>query len=229
MANIDVLLNLQPAHNLSHVLRQEKQLSDIIIDGPGGIRIVPAASGISHMARLSTTENAALVIAFSSLPYDVDTLIIDTAAGISASMLTFCAAAREVLVVVCDEPTSVSDAFATIKVLHQEHGVHRFRIVANKTDSAQQGLELYNTLARIADRELDVLMDFCGSIPMDTHLQQSVREQCAVVNAYPRSRAAQAFSKLALRVTRWPKPENPDGHLEFFVERLIKISNKSGY
>lgn len=228
MANIDVLLDLQAEHNLSHVINEEKELQDIIINGPGGIKIVPAATGTSYMARLSNAENAALVHAFSTLPYDVDTLIIDTAAGITSTMLTFCEAAREVMVVVCDEPTSISDAYATIKVLKQEHGVHRFRVVANKTESSQQGLELYNKLARVADRELDVLLDFSGSIPMDTQLLQSVREQCAVVSAYPRSRSAQAFKKLALRVDRWPLPENPDGHLEFFVERLIKISNKSG-
>lgn len=228
MANINVLLDLKAEHDLSHVISAEKELQDIVIDGPGGIKVVPAASGTSHMARLSMGENAALVNAFNTLPYDVDTLIIDTAAGITSSMLTFCEASREVMVVICDEPTSISDAFSTIKVLNQEHGVHRFRVVANKTDSAQHGLEMYNKLARLADRELDVLLDFSGGIPMDAHLLQSVREQCAVVSAYPRSRSAQAFRKLASRVNRWPTPENPDGHLEFFVERLIKISNLAG-
>ncbi|MCB1757282.1 MAG: P-loop NTPase [Gammaproteobacteria bacterium] len=226
MANIDVLLNLKAEHNLSHVIHEEKQLQDIILDGPGGIKIVPAASGISKMAKLSSAENAALVNAFSTLPYDIDTLIIDTAAGITPSMLTFCEASKEVMVVVCDEPTSISDAYATIRVLNQEHGVQRFRVVANKIESSQQGLELYNKLARIADQELDVLLDFSGSIPLDAHLQKSVREQSAVVSSYPRSRAALAFKKLASRVNRWPKPDNPDGHLEFFVERLLKISNK---
>ncbi len=228
LSNIDVLLDLKIEHNLSHVLRDEKKLQDVVVEGPGGVKIVPSASGISKMARLSNAENAALVNAFSELPYDIDTLIIDTAAGITASMLTFCEAAKEVVVVVCDEPTSISDAMSTIRVLNQEHGVHRFRVVANKTESAQHGLDLYSKLARLADKELDVLLDFSVSIPMDVHLQKSVKEQCAVVIQYPRSRAALAFRKLAARVNRWPKPEAPDGHLEFFVERLIKISNKSG-
>ncbi|MDO6460418.1 P-loop NTPase [Granulosicoccaceae sp. 1_MG-2023] len=224
MANIDVLLDLQSEHNLADVLEGNKELAEIVMDGPAGIKVVPASSGMSRMGRLSTAENAALVNAFSTLPYDVDTLIVDTAAGITGSMLTFCEAAREVMIVACDEPTSISDAFSTIRVLNREHGVHRFRIVANKTESAQQGLDVYNKLARRADSELDVLLDFSGSIPLDAHLQKSVREQRAVVEAYPRSRSAQAFQKLANRVDRWPAPENPDGHLEFFVERLIKIS-----
>ena len=224
MANIDIMLDLHSEHNLSHVLEGHKELHDIVLDGPCGIKVVPASSGISRMAKLTTTENAALVNAFNSLPYDIVTLIVDTAAGIPGSMLTFCEAAREVMIVACDEPTSITDAFSTIRVLNREHGVHRFRVVANKTESAQQGLDIYNKLARLADSELDVLLDFSGSIPLDAHLQKSVREQRAVVDAYPRSRSAQAFQKLASRVDRWPTPENPDGHLEFFVERLIKIS-----
>ncbi len=228
LANIDVMLDLKVEHNLSHVIREEKRLEDIIVDGPDGIKIVPSSSGVSKMAQLSSAENAGLVHAFGSLPYDFDTLIIDTAAGITNSMLTFCEASREVLLVVCDEPTSIADAFATVSVLNKEHGVRRFRVVANKTESAQQGLDLYNKLVRMTDNDLDVLLDFNGSIPMDAHLQKSIREQSAVVNAYPRSRASLAFKKLANRVDRWPTPETPDGRLEFFVERLIKISNKSG-
>jgi flagellar biosynthesis protein FlhG len=140
-------------------------------------------------------------------------------------MLAFCEASREVVVVVCDEPASLSDAYSTIKVLNQEHGVQRFRVVANKTESTQQGLDLYSRLARLADKELDVLLDFSGSIPLDAHLQKSVCEQKAVVDAYPRSRSALAFKKLASKVSRWPKPEDAGGRLEFFVERLLKISN----
>ncbi len=228
MANIDVLLNLDVPHNLSHIITAERELRDIIVEGPCGIKVVPAASGISKMARLTDAQNAALVNAFSTLPYDIDTLIIDTAAGITDSMLTFCEAAREVMVVVCDEPTSISDTIATVRVLNNEHGVHRFRVVANKVESSQQGLDLYSKLVRIADQEMDAVLDFCGSIPADIHIQKSICEQCAVVDAYPRARSALAFKKLAAKVSRWPKPESPDGRIEFFVERLLKISKTAG-
>ncbi len=228
MANIDVLLALDIDQNLSHVIESEVALNDIIVDGPCGIKVVPAASGIANMASLNNMQNTALINAFSSLPYDIDTLIVDTASGISNTMLTFCEAAREILIVVCDEPTSISDAVATIKVLNSDHNIHRFRVIANKVESSQQGLDLYNKLIRTADKAMDVLLDFTGSIPLDEQLRRSIREQCSVVDAYPRARSSLAFKKVASKVKRWPKPDSPDGRIEFFVERLIKISNIGG-
>ncbi len=192
------------------------------------MKIVPASRGVSNMARLDEAQNAAVINAFSTLPYDIDTLFVDTAAGMSNTMLTFCEAAREIMIVVCDEPTSLSDALATIRVLNNDHDVHRFRVIANKVESSQQGLNLYNRLVRSAEKSMDILLDFIGSIPMDIQLQKSICEQSAVVDAYPRARSSLAFKKIASKIKHWPKPDSPDGRIEFFVERLIKIPNITG-
>jgi len=225
LANIDVLLGLHPEKNLSHVIDGERTLEEVIVTGPSGIMVVPASSGVKRLAELSTIENAGLIRAFSELTHDVDTLIIDTAAGINESVTSFSRAAQEVVVVVCDEPASITDAYALIKVLNVEYGIQRFRVLANQAHSAQEGRELFNKISRVTERYLDVTLEFMGAIPYDDYLRKAVRKQRAVVQAYPRSRSSMAFKNLAQKTDRWPVPSAAGGHLEFFVERLIQSHN----
>lgn len=225
LANIDVLLGLHPDKNLSHVIDGERSLEEIIITGPSGIMVVPASSGVKRLAELSTMENAGLIRAFSELSHEVDTLIIDTAAGINESVTSFSRAAQEVVVVVCDEPASITDAYALIKVLNVDYGIQRFRVLANQAHSAQEGRELFNKISRVTDRYLDVTLEFMGAVPHDDYLKKAVRKQRAVVQAYPRSRSSMAFKNLAQKTEKWPVPSAAGGHLEFFVERLIQSHN----
>ncbi len=225
LANIDVLLGLHPEKNLSHVIDGERTLEEVIVTGPSGIMVVPASSGVKRLAELSTIENAGLIRAFSELTHDVDTLIIDTAAGINESVTSFSRAAQEVVVVVCDEPASITDAYALIKVLNVEYGIQRFRVLANQAHSAQEGRELFNKISRVTERYLDVTLEFMGAIPYDDYLRKAVRKQRAVVQAYPRSRSSMAFKNLAQKTDKWPVPSAAGGHLEFFVERLIQSHN----
>lgn len=228
LANIDVMLGLYPEYDLSHVLRGERDLEEVIVTGPLGIQIVPAASGMQQMATLSRAEHAGLIRAFSDIGNDIDVLIVDTAAGISDTVVSFSCAAQEVIVVVCDEPASITDAYALIKLLNREHGVSRFRILANMVRSAQEGRELYKTMCRVADRYLDVMLNYVGSIPYDNDLRKAVKGQKSIVQAFPRSRASQAFKNLAKKADNWPVPVGVSGHLQFFVERLIQYSNHNG-
>ena len=222
LANVDVLLGLHASHTLSDVLDGVRTLEEIIISGPGGIKIVPGSSGIQRMAGLTPLQQAGLIRAFSELSHRIDVLLIDTAAGISDSVINLTKAAQEILVVVCDEPASITDAYATIKVLNRDHGVHRFRIVANMVQSAQEGRDLYSKLLNVTDKFLDVQLDFMGVVPFDDFLRRSVQKQKAVVDAYPRSKAALAFKTLAQKADKWPVPQNAGGHVEFFIERLIQ-------
>ena len=227
LANLDVMLGLHPQYNLSHVLSGKRNLEEIILTGPAGVRIVPAASGIQNMAELSPAQHAGLIRAFSELSHTMDVLMIDTAAGISDSVVSFTKAAQEVLVVVCDEPTSLTDAYALIKLLSRDHGVFRFRIVANMVGSIQEGRDLFSKLTRVTDKFLDVMLDFVGVVPYDEYLRKSVRKQRAVVEAFPRSKASLAFKEMAKRIDNWPIPSSAGGHVEFFVERLIQAGQSS--
>lgn len=225
LANVDIMLGVKPIYNLSHVISGERTLEEILVEGPGGIRIVPAASGIKKMAELTPMENAGLIRAFSELSYDIDVLVIDTAAGISDSVVAFAKASNEVVVVVCDEPASLTDAYAMIKVLNRDYGVQRFRVLTNMTHSAQEARDLFNKLVTVTDRYLDATLINMGSIPYDDYLRKAIKKQQPVVGAYPRSRSAMAFKNLAQKADKWPRPDAAAGHLEFFVERLIRSSH----
>ncbi|WP_090207550.1 P-loop NTPase [Ectothiorhodospira magna] len=225
LANVDVLLGLQPKSNLYHVLNGECSLEDILLEGPGGMLIVPAASGIARMADLEPAQHVGIIRAFSELSHPLDVLVVDTAAGLQDSVTSFCRAAQEVLVVVCDEPASITDAYALIKVLYRDHGLMRFRILANmvRNDNDNEGRTLFKKLVAVCDRFLeDVILDYVGAVPHDDMLRKAVQRRKTVLDAYPSSPAARAFRGIAGRIDQWPMPKAARGGIEFFVERLIK-------
>ncbi|HEX7036012.1 MAG TPA: MinD/ParA family protein [Pseudomonadales bacterium] len=221
LANVDVLLGLKPTHTLKDVLDGECGLADVIVEGPQGLEIVPAASGMQEMAQLGTREHAGLISAFSAIAHRLDVLVIDTAAGIGHGVMSFLCAAQEVIVVVCDEPTSITDAYALIKVLNQSYGIDRVRVVVNMIRADEDARSAYAKLKNVTDRFLDVQLLHAGSIAYDDHLRRAVQKQRAVVDAYPTCRVSQDFMRLASEVDGWPIPAMARGHLEFFVEQLV--------
>jgi flagellar biosynthesis protein FlhG len=136
-------------------------------------------------------------------------------------VLSFSRAAQDVVVVVCDEPTSITDAYALIKVLSREHGVYKFKIVANMVRSLREGQELFAKLSKVTDRFLDVSMELVATIPYDENMRKSTRRQKVIVELFPNSPAAVAFKTLATKAVKWPIPNQPSGHLEFFIEKLV--------
>ena len=221
LANVDVLLGLEPAFDLQHVISGEKSLDEIIVEGPLGIHVIPASSGVERMAELTSVEHASLISAFSDLKQPIDVLIVDTAAGIADGVVSFAKACQEVVVVVCDEPTSLTDAYALIKVLSMRHGIKQFQILANMVKDESQGLNLYEKLLNTTDRFLEVGLKYLGTVPFDEQLRRAVQSQKAVVEAYPRSPAAKALIKISEKISRWPLPDQATGFLQFFVERLL--------
>jgi len=221
LANLDILLGVATRDTIADVLHGDCSIRDILVDGPAGIKIVPATSGDQAMVSLGPREHAGLIHAFSELSDDIDVLIIDTASGISEMVISLVSAAQENLMVVTNEPTSITDAYAMMRILNQKHGVHRFNVVANMVRSQQEGREIFSKLTKVTDRFLDVALQFSGCVPFDDCLRKAVMRQKPVVDAYPRSKAALAFRTLANKVDSWPVPSTPRGHLEFFVDRLV--------
>lgn len=222
LANVDVFLGLSPRHTMAHVLSGERTLEEIIIESPQGFQVVPGASGVAELANLSAAGHLGLVQAFSALSSRLDTLIVDTSAGISHSVIQFTQAAQHVLLVVCDEPASMTDAYALTKVMSRNHGITTFRVLANMVRAPGEGENLFRKLERVTGRFLDVTLDYIGEIPDDPYLRRAIREQRPVVAAFPASPASRAFKKLALKADKWPVPNCPRGNLEFFVERLVR-------
>jgi flagellar biosynthesis protein FlhG len=136
-------------------------------------------------------------------------------------VLSFSKASQDIIMVVCDEPTSLTDAYALIKILNKEHGVFRFKIVANMVRSMREGDELFSKLSKVTNRFLDVALELVAVIPFDENVRKSVRKQKAIVEAFPTSPAAMAIRRLAKKAIEWPIPNQPGGHLEFFLEQLV--------
>lgn len=227
LANVDVLLGLQPRLNLSHVVSGEADLESTMLRGPNGIRIVPASSGNFSMTDLPAASQAAIIQAFNDLSVQPDILIVDTAAGISPSVARFVQAAEHVLVVVQDEPASLTDAYALIKVFSQHYGISRFNVITNQSTTASAGRRLFEKLSRVTDAYLDVVLRHVGDVPNDRYLVKAVQEQRAVADAYPMSASGEAFRKISGTLDRLPVRETPNGGLQFFFERLLGIPTEA--
>lgn len=221
LASINLMFGLQAERTLRDVVRGTHALDEIILDGPAGLKIVPGSSGFLDMARLSAPQHAGIVRAFGDLERDVDVLLVDTAPGISDCVLQFAGAAHYPLIVVRDEPASLADAYAIIKLLCKERGARELAVVTNQTRH-ESGRVLYARLERAVERFLPVTLTHAGNIPSDERMAQSVKSRRPVVAASPRSLSALALKQLAARIDAWPTRVEAQGRLEFFVERLLR-------
>jgi len=222
LANVDVLLGLKTRLNLEHVMAGQCALEDVIQTASSGLRVVPATSGSVNMATLSRAQHAGLIGAFSELLEPVDVLLVDTAAGLGDGVVTFSEAAQRVVVLVCDEPASLTDAYGLIKVLSRRQPGCRFEIVANRVESAAEGRELHEKLMRVCHRFLGITPAYLGYLPEDEFVRQAIRRQATVVEAFPSSPAARAFQRIARAIDAWDAPLHARGGVEFFMERLVR-------
>ncbi|BCA95856.1 site-determining protein [Legionella antarctica] len=221
LANVDIMLGLHTKYNLSHVIQGICHLSDIILQGPNGIRVIPAASGTEFMTQLTQAEHAGIIDAFNELTDDLDYMIIDTAAGISDTVLSFARSSQELIVVVCDEPTSLTDAYALIKVMSKRYEWIHFHVLANMVRSLKDGRDLFNKLFRVSEQFLDVHLNYLGAIPFDENVHKAVKKQKPVLVAYPDSPATASLRELAEAVNNWPFKPLLGGNTSFFLERLV--------
>lgn len=221
LANIDVLLKLKPLRNLSHVIEGECELKDILIDGPNNIRIIPASSGIKMMHQLTPAQNAGLIHAFDELEDSTDFLIVDTAGGLSDSVVRFCSAAQEILVVVCNDPASIADAYALIKTLNRDFRVQRFQVVVNKVQTDAEGCDLFERLRAVTEQFLDVVLNLKTIIPHDENILRAARQRQPYFSTYPGSKSIKSFKKLACGVDKQNRVVRANGGLSFFAEQMI--------
>lgn len=224
LANVDVLLGLTPQFNLHHVFTGEKKIRDILVDAPGGFQILPASSGIMEMAELNEEQKLYFLEEIADLGHTIDIMLIDTAAGINNTVIYFTLAAQERVIVLTPEPTSLTDAYAMIKVLSSQNGVKKFRILVNSAQTEKEALAVYRQLTLVADRFLDSLsLDYLGFIPYDIKLPQAVRAQRLVTDLSPRSTVSGKFFTLADQLLRETPATISDGNIKFFWQGLFNL------
>ena len=208
LANMDILLNLQPAGTLHDVLHGERTLSDVLLSGPAGMRVLPSGSGLAEYARLSGDARARLPQVLGEIIHDYDYVLIDTGAGISEVVMYTASLAQDVLIIATPEPTSFTDAYATIKVLAFQQARTRFSLAINQVRKGQSGAAVARKMQQTADDFLQeqfgqrIAIDFAGEIPSDAAIEASVRARTPVILRAPQSPAALALGKLASTLAR---------------------------
>ncbi len=222
LGNVGILLGLRPTLTLDDVFNGSRRLSEVIVTGPGGIRIIPAGSGGDRCSILNPRERLLLMDELDAIDEEFDVLIIDTESGISENVTYFNAAAQEIVVVLSPEPTSLADVYALIKVMATRHGERRFKVLVNMVRDSDEALEMFKRLSQVVSRFLDVSLDFFGCIVRDERLVDSVRRQRAVVELHPRSAAARCFATLARTLRSSPASQSVKGNIQFLFRRYFE-------
>jgi len=216
LANIDVILGITPKYNLHHVLCGEKTLSEAVVEGPGGVRILAAASGIPEMAELSKGQKFTLLEEIEDLDENFDFMLIDTAAGITSNVMYFNMAAGEIIVVASPEPTSLTDAYALIKVLYQGYAVRRFTLLVNMARDSKEAGMVYARLSNATNHFLGLPIEYLGYIPYDQNVSKAVRKQKLLAEAFPDSKASKSMSDIVEELCLRQPKEHEDGTIKFF-------------
>lgn len=221
LANIDILLDLNPQYTLEHVLKGEKMLEEIMVEGPLGIRVIPASSGIQELTRLDASAELRLIQGLQRISETTEWLLIDTAAGIHDSVIKLLLAAQEVLVVTTPEPTSLVDAYAIVKVVHQRDSGKTLWLLVNNAHSELEAAETIEQLQSAAHRFLGKELHALGVIPHDPHLIQAVREQRGVFLRYPDSPSSLALQQISEQL-RKKIPLQKNGFASFWNQLSLE-------
>ncbi len=227
LANAQIALGVRCPYNLSHFLSGEKTLQEIIVTTRQGIKLVPGASGIYEMAGLNELQVASIVQAFSSLEDEIDYLIVDMAAGISPFVLAFMSACPTRFVVVRDDPSSIADAYGTIKVMIQDFALDNIHLIANGMGSQSEGRQLFERINQVCARFLNHSINYLGTIEQDELILTSLKKYQSVLEYAPGSAGARDFRLLAQATQSLPPVDTLSGGMQFFVERLLKHPSRS--
>ncbi len=222
LANVNIMLGFEPRMTLREVIAQRATIDDVIVSLPSGLDIIPASSGFPELTNLSEGERMLLVSAFDDLAYRYDYMLVDTAAGIGDNVLYFNEAAEDVLVVIDSEPTSLTDAYALIKVLAAQHGVKSFQILVNRVPKGVDGKQVFAQIAAATGKFLSVRLQYLGSIGHDEEVSKAIISQRAFYELFPSSKTGLDFAKLAKRLIAEPRQASPRGGLQFFFRALLE-------
>jgi flagellar biosynthesis protein FlhG len=224
LANADIVLGIAPHHHLGHLLDGSVPLDGVLAEGPNGLRIIAASTGVQELTRLEDCQKLRLVEALEEIEDRFDLIVIDCGAGIGDNVLFFAGAAQESLLVVSPEPTSLTDAYAAVKVLSQQAGVENFAVVVNPVPTEAHGRDVFSKLTRVTERFLQARVRFAGWLPRDENLQRALMAQRPVVELFPRSPASRGLALLLSQLVDRSPPASLQGGLKFLWQRVQRES-----
>ncbi len=226
LANVDVVLGLSPEYNLNHFFKGERSLEEIMVEGPYGIKVLPAGSGVQQYTRLDAQLKMRFIEAIDNLQEKFDLVLIDTEAGISDNVTYFTVAAQEILVVTTPEPTAITDAYALMKLLSSQYHQKDFLLCVNSVRNGDEGLDVFEKLTMVSGRYLDISIDYLGAVPFDRKMHEAVRAQQVIQELYPEHRVSKAFIALADSLIDSPSNDQPKGTLQFFFKRFLGVETE---
>ena len=222
LANAQIALGVHAPFNIGHVLRGEKKLQDILVTTSQEVILVPGASGVRDLAALPSDQIHGIVRAFDDLDMPLDYLLVDIAAGISPAVLDFLSACQRRVVVVCDQPSAIADAYGLIKVMASEQNLDEIHLVTNMVGNSQLGRQLHRRMNDVCMRFLGVNVHHLGSIESDELMLQAQRKFLSVLEHAPGSAAARDFRTLAESVSQLPAIHAASGRVQFFMQRMLR-------
>ena len=229
LGNVDILLGLAPPYTLEDVLLGTRTLEEVMVKGPAGIRILPAASGVQELSTLTYEQQLRLQTGFLQLQEPPDLLFIDCAAGLSSNVVYFSLVAHDMVIVVSPDPSSLTDAYALVKVLSTQYRQQRFRFLVNMVRTHEEGKEIFRRLSLVTDRFLQISLDYVGSIPFDDNVPMAVSQQRPVIEAYPKAPSSRALASLVKPVNQWKNdPPLKGGYQLFGPAGLGHVMEKAG-
>lgn len=223
LGNLDILLGLTPKFTIQDAMASQLKLAEVISEGPGGLKILPASSGIAELAILDEFQKLFLLNEMDHYTEDVDVVLIDTGAGISPNVLFFNLGAQERILVVNNQPPAIADAYALIKILVSQYGEKSFKLLVNGLAHNREAELVYRTLVRVTERFLgqEISLDYLGFVPYDPALPKAVMRQQPVLALYPQSPASKSFVMIAQTLWETAPPQGIDGNIKFFWRRLL--------
>ncbi len=221
LANVDVVLGLTARYNIRDVLDGNAQLKDIVVEGPLGIDLIPSGSGISSLTRLSPAQKQLILDQIGQLEESYDLLLIDTGAGIAENVVHFARAADKTVVVTTPEPHAMTDAYALIKVLAEEHDVKSFSLLVNQTRTPEEGFKVSERIAEVAMRFLNVRVSHLGNVPSDPQVPKSVMQRRAASDQSTFTIAGQAWNQAARKLFAEAVPIRRNANVQDFWRTLL--------
>lgn len=224
MANIDVLMGRTSSYSLYHLLKQEKTIWDIISVGPEDIHYIAGGSGFKDLLELSEEQLGRFASEIEKLHGEYDVILFDTGAGLSKETVKFISSAQETIVVTTPEPTSITDAYALIKMVKAMDMSIDFKLIVNRSSDQKEGKETAQKISLVAHRFLHSELPTLGILPDDPLVSKAVKRQVPFIIAYPDSEAAVALSRIARQFLDIPQTSGDNNGVKGFLTKLFRLS-----
>ncbi|PQP80626.1 cobyrinic acid a,c-diamide synthase [Paenibacillus sp. PCH8] len=224
MANIDVLMGTSSSYNLYHLLYRQKTIREIIQLGASGLPYIAGGSGMKELFSLSDRDLEFFASQVEDIAQEMDYVIFDTGAGLSRENMKFIGAADECLIITTPEPTSITDAYALVKVMHGQENATPFRMIVNRVEDEREAERVADKIAGVARRFLQTDIPLLGYISEDAQVVKAVKRQMPYSLAYPNAKASKDIEKLALQylaVPATPESETLTG-IRGFMKKWLK-------